>query len=54
VADLQYAALLALLVPACAMDLWQHRIPNYLCYPGLLVGLTLGLMVGGLAGLGRS
>ena len=52
-ADLQYAALLALLVPACAMDLWRHRIPNYLSYPGLLVGLALGLLLGGLAGLGN-
>ncbi|MFK7976734.1 MAG: prepilin peptidase [Halioglobus sp.] len=50
--DSQYFLLLALLIPACAMDLWRHRIPNIITYPGLLAGLALGLISGGAAGLG--
>lgn len=51
--DSQYFLLLALLIPACATDLWRHRIPNLITYPGLLAGLLWGFFSAGLAGLGN-
>lgn len=51
--DSQYFLLLAVLIPACATDLWRHKIPNLITYPGLLAGLLWGFFSAGLAGLGN-
>jgi prepilin peptidase CpaA len=45
--------LLALLLPAAAIDITRHRIPNLLTYPAILGGLALALAGGGAAALGN-
>ena len=49
----QPALLLAVLLPAVITDVSRHRIPNYITYPGLILGLLWGAASGGLSGLGN-
>jgi len=51
--EAQLYLLLALLVPATVMDFTRHRIPNYLTYPALVLGLCLAALSWGWTGLGN-
>lgn len=50
--DILFYASYAILVTAGIYDLLTGRIPNYLSYGGIAVGLLLSLFLGGLAGFG--
>lgn len=47
------AALITLMITliCAAWDMWAGRIPNVLTFPAMLVGMGLGFLRGGLAGL---